>query len=481
MTLRCTVQVEIGPPAGEGRLSTAAAINRLDELAPETLGLTLAEAHELLRDVQARLVSAQIERWQAAHRACPACGTARGLKERRPLAMRTAFGEQIVQAERLRRCLCGGDDETSATVTPIATLLPERTTPELLYLETRWASLVSFGLAARMLSELLPLDRPIGAERVRRHLHGVAEREEAQLGPEEGYYFDGCQRDLFEMEQPNGPVVVGIDGGYVRDREGSWFEVIAGKGLGSFERDAAVDEAGGTAPDAAPPGRCFAFVQAFDDRPRRRMFEMLRGLGYQPNQKLVMLSDGGESVRTLGRRLGPEAEHVLDWFHVAMRVTALGQMVKGAAAQDRWRDERLGDLERVKQLLWHGHAREAEASIGWIEADVEAEHEDATGERRAKLKRLGAAAREFQVYIHRNAGSVIDYGERFRAGERISSGFVESAINQVVAKRFSKRQSMRWTRRGAHLTLQTRTRVLNNDLDVAFRRRWPGFRAEQAA
>ena len=95
--------------------------------------------------------------------------------------------------------------------------------------------------------------------------------------------------------------------------------------------------------------------------------------------------------------------------------------------------------------------------------------------------RVGAAVREFQVYIRRNAGSGVDYGERYRAGERISSGFVESAINQVVAKRFSKRQSVRWTRRGAHLTLQTRTRVLNGDLDVAFRRRWPGFRAERAA
>ncbi len=85
--------------------------------------------------------------------------------------------------------------------------------------------------------------------------------------------------------------------------------------------------------------------------------------------------------------------------------------------------------------------------------------------------------REFRVYIRRNAGSLVDYGERFRAGERISSGFVESAINQVVAKRFSKRQSMRWTRCGAHLALQTRTRVLKG----AFRRRWPEFRAERAA
>ena len=393
---------------------------------PATLGLTLAEAHALLRDVQVRLVAAQIERWQAEHRACPACGIARGLKQRRPMVMRTAFGDQVVQAERLRRCPCGNDGPT-ATVTPLAALLPERTTPELLYLETRWASLVSFGLAARMLSELLPLDRPIVAERVRRHLHGVAEREETELGPEEGNYFDGCQRDLFEMEQPGGPVVVGIDGGYVRDREGSWFEVIAGKGLGSFERDDnchAVDHSIGT----RRTGRCFAFVQAHDDRPRRRMFEMLRGLGYQPNQKLIMLCDGGESVRTLGRRIGPEAEHVLDWFHVAMRVTALGQMVRGAALAEPWRDERLGDLDRVKHLLWNGHAHEAEAAAGWIEEEIEAELEDATGERRAKLKRLGAAIREFRVYIHRNAGSVVDYGERFRAGERISSGVLIRAI-----------------------------------------------------
>lgn len=57
-------------------------------------------------------------------------------------------------------------------------------------------------------------------------------------------------------------------------------------------------------------------------------------------------------------------------------------------------------------------------------------------------------------------------GERFRAGERISSGFVESAINQIVAKRFSKRQLMRWTGRGAHLTLQTRTGVLSDSFQA---------------
>jgi hypothetical protein len=74
----------------------------------------------------------------------------------------------------------------------------------------------------------------------------------------------------------------------------------------------------------------------------------------------------------------------------------------------------------------------------------------------------------------------VNYGERFRAGERIPTGFVESAVNQVVDKRFDKRQSMRWTPRGAHLLLQTRTRVLNGDLDQLIRRRYPAFRKPPA-
>jgi hypothetical protein len=52
-------------------------------------------------------------------------------------------------------------------------------------------------------------------------------------------------------------------------------------------------------------------------------------------------------------------------------------------------------------------------------------------------------------------------------------GHVESAINQIVDKRMDKRQSMRWTPRGAHLLLPTRTHVLNGDLDQLIHRRFP--------
>lgn len=63
-----------------------------------------------------------------------------------------------------------------------------------------------------------------------------------------------------------------------------------------------------------------------------------------------------------------------------------------------------------------------------------------------------------------NAGSIINYGERFRAGERISAAFVESTVNTVIGKR----QQMQWTPRGAHLLLQIRTRTVEGTLRPMF-------------
>ena len=56
----------------------------------------------------------------------------------------------------------GGLDEPAG-----GAALRERVSPEMLYLETKFASLVSYGLTVGLLGELLPLERPIGAERVR--------------------------------------------------------------------------------------------------------------------------------------------------------------------------------------------------------------------------------------------------------------------------------------------------------------------------
>jgi hypothetical protein len=85
---------------------------------------------------------------------------------------------------------------------------------------------------------------------------------------------------------------------------------------------------------------------------------------------------------------------------------------------------------------------------------------------------------DLHTYVERNQEFIPNYGERYRQGERIASGFVESASNQVVSKRMVKRQQMGWTPRGAHLLLPIRTRVLHQEWEDTFRRWYPGFRPQ---
>ncbi len=87
-----------------------------------------------------------------------------------------------------------------------------------------------------------------------------------------------------------------------------------------------------------------------------------------------------------------------------------------------------------------------------------------------------AALRMWEVHLY---SFIPNYGDRYRHDEMISTAFVESAVNYVISKRFVKKQQMRWTQRGAHLLLQTRVQVLNDDLRKTFGRWFPGMREEE--
>ena len=82
-------------------------------------------------------------------------------------------------------------------------------------------------------------------------------------------------------------------------------------------------------------------------------------------------------------------------------------------------------------------------------------------------------------YLERNEGALVPYAARRRRGLLISTAFVESAVNEIVAKRMTKRQQMRWDRTTVQPFLDVRTAVLNDTLEDAFRRRYPGFRPRQ--
>lgn len=107
MTTRFTLTLatEGGAASSGGAVTRAitATVQR-DALAPETLGLTLAEGKAILAELQEAVVAEQVAAHEQAVRPCPACGTDRGVKDRRPIICRTAFGTLPIRAARLRRC-----------------------------------------------------------------------------------------------------------------------------------------------------------------------------------------------------------------------------------------------------------------------------------------------------------------------------------------------------------------------------------------
>jgi hypothetical protein len=351
---------------------------------------------------------------------------------------------------------------------PLAAILPERITPELSYLQARFAGLVSYGLSATMLGEILPLGRALHASTVRRAVQATSQRLEDELGEERFSFIDTCQRDREELPRPDLPLVVGLDGGYVHSsaqtsRRDGWFEVIAGK---SMPHDG--------------PATCFGYVQTYDTKPKRRLYEILTSQGMQANQQVTFLTDGGEDIRDLPLYLNPDSEHLLDWFHVTMRITVMTTMAKSLRSPPPDPDlppsppvdlaaDVATQLESLKWFCWHGNVFRALQIIEDLVVDLDVEEPHIA---QAKLLK---AVREFDSYLRANAERIPNYGERRRAGEAISTAFVESTVNQVISKRMVKKQQMRWTPRGAHLPLQIRTRVLNNTLTNDYKRWYPSF------
>ena len=439
----------------------------------ETLGLTLSEGKLILKNIQESVIQQQVLESLSRQRRCPDWGRLRQCKGHHEVTFRTLFGNVELKSPRLHHCPC--QPHAEKTFSPLQGLLPEHVSPELLYLEVKWGSLLAYAPGCNLLHDVLPVDEKLNAETLRQHLFQVGERLEGELGAERPCLIAGCDADWEQLPIPNGPWTVGLDGGFVRARhKRGCFEVIVGKSILEFQRNAEGEE---------KSQKCFGFVQTYDEKPRRRLFELLKSQGMAMNQQVTFLSDGGDDVRNVQQYLNPEAEYWLDWFHITMRITVMKQMAKGLAKETKPAANPEGEparqpeskniekeLQSLKWNLWHGNVERALERIEDLQWDLE--FRMGRSETQGKLlKQL----HEFDVYIRNNQDYIPNYGERYRNKERITTSFVESAVNQVVSKRMAKSQQMAWTERGVHLLLQVRTRMLNGELAETFRRWYPKF------
>ena len=423
------------------------------------IGLSLAEAKALNARVQRALIDAQAREAIARGAVCSECKEELRRNGTHRTLYRTAFGRIELISPRFYTCRCQSTQRSSRS--PLSAWLGSHISPELEYLEGQFAALLPYGVSARILNTVLPLDNATSITSWRRRIGRIGERldrEAHEALPVEP------QLNEFGLPKRHPLQAIGIDGAYVKatdapSRQEGWFEVIDGK---SLPREGI--------------GNAFAFVHRLEQKPTERMAHFLIEQGVHPTQPTTFLSDGGETVRIAQGHFRYFGEPILDWFHIAMRMTVLTQTLKGVefdeTEESNPKERCLRELRRAKAFLWHGSVHTALEVLEEMPWDVDTETEAA----KAFHKRL----EEFVDYITANMAAIPNYADRCRHDEPIATGFTESAVNQVVSKRMVKKQQMRWTQRGAHTLLQVRARVLNRQLRQDFER-WHPQLAQKAA
>jgi hypothetical protein len=307
-----SVKIAITAPDGVVHEHEIASFEKGFENAAE-IGLSIGDSKALLLNLQQKIAAAQTAALCADRSTCSCCAGSLRRKGNKGIQYRTVFGDITIDSPRFYHCRCNAG--FAQTFSPLTVLLPHHVAPEMLWLETKWASLISYGVTVNLLKDVLPIDKRLNAETVRRHLGRVTNRMETELADERYSFVETCAYERERLPNPEGPITVGIDGGYVRSREKgqSHFEVTVGKSIPTDRAD-----------------RYLGLVQSHDEKPKRRLHEVLKDQGWQENQQVTFMTDGGDTVIKIARDMAPASEHLLDWFHVTMRITVMHQYVKGS-------------------------------------------------------------------------------------------------------------------------------------------------------
>jgi hypothetical protein len=445
-----TVLVETKRADGTTERIKIAALERdVSSPSPDDLGLRLAEVKDLLLRLQSFLAQDQVWQMSALDRICH-CGSRRRLHDYRTRKVDTLFGQVILRQPRWQSCGCDRTEaqpntEPACRRSRTAVLTGERATPELVRVQAELGARLSFREAARMMSTLLPTGKAANHTGIRRRLARTADHLQG--------LDDASPHRMSRVE--GGPMLVALDGAHIRAAPGfqvRHFEVTVGRV--ETERQQARHFA--VAPNVATPRS-------------RTIGNALRSRGWLPGREVTVLSDGDpalvESVRSAA---GDQVKHVLDWFHISMRVRHVEQALAGLLNSDL---EQKGpfeyvdlDVSRLRHLIWNGYGDEARRALRNI-TDMAANAIWLNAQRgKVRIERFIQLASELRTYLTLNAAALVDYGRRHRAGLRIATSGAESVVNSLVNARMNKLRQMRWSPQGAHRVLQVRAAVIDKRL-----------------
>lgn len=392
MKVRIVVETEF--ENGEVRTHDVGQICRPHEDAgPEGLGLRLDEAKRFLKRLQEAVLCDQIDEALEAKRDCRACGKQRTIHDDRGRILDTLYGRFRVKAPRLRQCPCEVTAGVAKPVlqSPISDRFPERATPELQRLQAELGSRHSFREAARLIETFLPCARQANTT-VRNRLGRIAETLETA---------QAAQSDT--VTQPiSSPLTVFLDGAHIRCRpefQKRHLDVVVGK----IEN-----------PNMS---RRFGLVQQASKSPARQLRNGLMAQGWDGQSKVTVISDGEPALPNLVRRAvnGP-VTHILDWWHISMRVKHIENAVKGLLqTQDFPGLTQLFErpAETLRWNLWHGKVMTAATNLKVLIIDCD-RLRAASKEQRAAAARVIARCQELYTYLSNNFDALINYGHRYR-------------------------------------------------------------------
>lgn len=129
------------------------------------IGLSLLESKQVLKQLQTTIVGQQANRYTQAHRCCSSCHKKQRIKGSYDIQYRTLFGIIPVSNLRLFHCQC--TKPSTKTFSVLNGWIAEHNSPELQYVETKWASLMSYGMTVDLLTDVLPINECLNAETVR--------------------------------------------------------------------------------------------------------------------------------------------------------------------------------------------------------------------------------------------------------------------------------------------------------------------------
>jgi hypothetical protein len=401
------------------------------------LGLTLAEARQLLTGVQQAVVAVQARDHAALRPDCSGCGARCHIKDWQSRPIATLFGTVVVRLPRFR---CPGCGRSEAGINWPAYC---RSIPELDQLQAHLSALLTYRVAAGVLAHLLPVAAGTSHETLRCRT--------LKLGEQLRDAATGAPEPAMVAAAPAAAITLSSDSTFIRScHEGErHLEVRVG--------NAEVAESGSR--------QMFGAVANAGTDIVALIRHALDAMGRTGDTVLTAFTDGCSGLRATLAASGVTGLPIADWFHISMRLQHAKQVAEalpaGDADQQQAKAEVVTEVERLRWRVWHGKAKDARLTLKRLRALL------STLERKP-VRKLKRALQAVDSYLRSQSAYLVNYAERHRAGLRVGTSLTEGTANFLVNKRLAELQQMRWTRRGADLLLQVRCAVYNGAFGSGF-------------